>query len=172
MFKAILLSIFSLFCLACRADNINRETVAHFDLERYLGHWYEVARFDTYFERDLINVTAEYSMSDDGTIEVVNRGYNTRKEEWGEASGKAKTTDSAGRLRVSFFPLFAADYNVLAIGDDYEWALVGSTSPDHLWILSREKNIATPMLDSIISLAESRGYDVSKLTIVEHTSNS
>ncbi len=166
MFKTILITIFSLLCISARADGINRETVAEFELERYLGQWYEVARFDTSFERDLIKVTADYSLNDDGTITVVNRGYNTRKGEWGEASGRVKTTDEAGRLRVSFFPLVFTDYNVLALGENYEWALVGSTSADHLWILSRKPGMERHKLDSIIEIAEMRGYDVSKLNIL------
>ncbi len=159
IFSTIFLPLFSL----CAAQSIDRRTVEELDLSRYLGQWYEVARFDTRFERDLVSVTAHYSLNDDGTITVINRGYNTRKGEWGENEAKAVTTKDVGRLRVSFFPLIFTDYNILSIGEDYQWALVGSSSPDYLWILSRTAELNKNILDHIVTLAEDRGYDVSKL---------
>ncbi len=93
----------------------------------------------------------------------VRRSLNTLKERWGESKGEAKTTDEAGRLRVSFFPLIYSDYNILSVADDYQWALVGSSTPDYLWILSRSKELHPDTLEHIITLAQSRGYDTSKL---------
>ncbi|MFR9523589.1 MAG: lipocalin family protein [Rikenellaceae bacterium] len=135
----------------------------HLDLERYLGSWHEVARYDSRYERNLVNVTAHYSLNSDGSIKVVNRGFNTKKAQWGESQGKALVTATPGRFRVSFFPMIYSDYNILSIGEDYQWALVGSSSPDYLWILSRTAKISPATLDHILSLAERRGYDTSKL---------
>ncbi len=166
MLRTIFSTLFlSIFC-CCGAQSIDRTTVENFDLMRYLGVWYEIARFDTRFERNLISVTAHYSLNDDGTIRVVNRGYNVRRQEWGESEARATMTDEIGRLRVSFFPLVYADYNILSLGEDYQWALVGSASPEYLWILSRTAELQPSTLDHIIDLAQSRGYDTSKLKIL------
>ncbi len=162
IFSTLLLSLFS-SCGSCAAQGFDNSTVGDLDLVRYLGCWYEVARFDSRYERDLIDVTAHYSLNDDGTIKVVNRGYNTRKGEWGEREAKAVVTDDAGRLRVSFFPLIYSDYNILSLGEDYQWALVGSSSPDYLWILSRTATLNRATIEHIVAVAEARGYDVSKL---------
>ncbi|MFI3316334.1 MAG: lipocalin family protein [Rikenellaceae bacterium] len=165
MLKTFISTIFlSLFCsCGCAAQGIDCTTVENLDLGRYLGSWHEVARIDSRYERNLVDVTAHYSLNDDGSIKVVNRGYNTRKEEWGEKHAKAVTTSNAGRLRVSFVPMIYSDYNILSIGEDYQWALVGSSSADYLWILSRTATLNSETLNHIVSLAEQRGYDTSKL---------
>ncbi len=166
MLKTILSTIFASLLFSCYSQRIDRTTVGELDLSRYLGQWYEIARFDTRFERDLVAVTASYTLNDDGTIRVVNRGYNTRKQQWGESEAKATITPDPGRLRVSFFPMIYTDYNILMLGEDYQWALVGSTSPEYLWILSRTEEMHASTLDHIISVAEGRGYDISKLRIL------
>lgn len=130
-----------------------------------MGRWYEIARFDHSFERGMEYVTADYTLLDDGTVEVVNSGM--RGGEPHTAHGRAKATDTPGRLRVSFFWIFYSDYNVLAMGDNGEWALVGSRSPKYLWILSRTPHLEHGVLDSILAAAEARGYDTSKLIYVE-----
>lgn len=150
----------------CSAQRVNSTTVENLDLSRYLGKWHEVARFDTSFERDLVRVTAHYSLNSDGTINVVNRGYNLRTESWDESKATAKATSDPGRFKVSFFPLICSEYNILSVSEDYQWALVGSSSPNFLWILSRTEELHPDTLDHIISLAERRGYDTSKLLIL------
>ncbi len=163
MLRTIFTTLFiSIFCSCC-GQGIDTRTVTTLDLSRYLGSWYEIARFDNRYERDLASVTAHYSLNPDGTIKVVNRGYNTRKEEWGESEGKAHPTDDPGKLRVSFFPLIFADYNILSVDENYQWALVGSSSPNYLWILSRSEKLTPATIDHILSIAEVRGYDTSKL---------
>ncbi len=149
------------------AATINRTTVSNFDLRRYLGTWHEIARFDNRFERNLTNVTARYSTLPDGHIEVQNRGYNTKEQRWEVATGKAKRTSVAGRLKVSFFWFFYAPYNVMAVGDGggeepYEWALVGSKSDKYLWILSRTDTLDLRVKRKILTIAEARGYDTSQ----------
>ncbi len=145
------------------APTIDTSTVRDFDIERYLGEWCEVARYDNRFERGLTSVTAEYSMISPSSIKVVNRGYNADKEGWKESVGRAKIRGLGGALEVSFFLWFYSDYNVMELADDYSWALVGSSSPDYLWILSRERYMPEERLEMILSLARKRGYDTSRL---------
>ncbi len=166
MLKYIFSTLFVSLCCFCGAQSIDVSPYKEFDLMRYLGEWHEIARFDTRFERNLISVTAHYSLNDDGSIKVINRGYNTRKGSWGQSEGRAEQTEQAGRLRVSFFPLVYSDYNILSIGEDYQWALVGSSTSDYLWILSRTSEMHPSTLDQIITLAQERGYDTSKLLIL------
>lgn len=155
----------------CQTENkpkMNTETVKELDLNRYLGTWYEIARFDHRFERGLVGATATYSMRDDGKIKVINQGYeNTLDGKLSVAEGKAKLTGDPGKLKVSFFWIFYGDYYILELDNNYQWALIGSSSDKYLWILSR-----TPQLDDqtkglILKKAEKRGYDTSKLIWVE-----
>lgn len=118
-------------------DNIDRRTVGVFDLKRYMGDWYEIARYDHRFERGLMEVRASYRLRADGRIDVRNSGVSLYGERRKTARGKARTTNHTGRLRVSFFWFFYSDYNVMELGEEYEWALVGSRSAKYLWILSR-----------------------------------
>lgn len=170
MKSALLSVIFGILVLSAgcqpKENQMNIKTITEFDLNRYLGTWYEIARFDHRFERGLQNVTATYSLRDDGKIKVVNRGIN-EKGEPSEAIGKAKTTSETGKLKVSFFWIFYADYFILELDENYGWALIGSQSDKYLWILSR-----TPVLDEsvktgILEMAKNRGYDTSKLIWVK-----
>lgn len=172
MVGLILSSLVLLVFMGCRGQQIPQgaKAVTPFELDKYLGTWYEIARFDFKFEKDLNNVTAQYSKNDDGTVRVVNRGYNYLKDEWKEAIGKAKfreATDVAA-LKVSFFGPFYAGYNVLALDKDYTYALVAGKNLDYMWILSREKTIPEAVKAEYLSLATSLGYDISKLIWVEH----
>lgn len=144
-----------------------------FDSKRYLGKWYEIARLDLIFERNLINVTATYSENKNGTIKVVNRGYETVKKIWKEAVGKAKFRGEANTaaLKVSFFGPFYSGYNVIAIDPNYQYALVAGSNLDYLWILSREKQIPENIKREYLAKAEGLGYDTSKLIWVEQEDN-
>lgn len=138
--------------------------VQKFDLDRYLGRWYEIARFDHRFERGLSEVSAEYTVQKNGMIKVLNSGFKAKIGKRSQVIGRAKTTDVAGVLRVSFFWIFYSDYRVLALGDNYEWALVGSgDSGKYLWILSRTEVLPKETMEKIIAEAERRGYDTKKL---------
>ena len=143
--------------------------VKPFDKERYLGKWYEIARFDFRFERDLNNTTAEYSVNTDGTIKVVNKGYNTKKKEWSQAIGKAKFVgdDNIAMLKVSFFGPFYSGYNVIAIDPDYKYALVAGASLKYLWLLSRETTIPDEIKNKYLKIAENIGYNTSNLLWIE-----
>ena len=147
-------------------DSINRSTVENFDLSRFMGRWYEIARFDHSFERGMQGVTADYSLQADGSVRVVNSGMRGNKPV--EAVGRAKLTSHPGRLRVSFFWIFYSDYNILAMGNNGQWALVGSRSPRYLWILSRTPSMPIDELNYVINLAEQRGYNTDNLIFVEH----
>lgn len=144
--------------------------VKPFDLNRYLGKWYEIARFDYRFEKNLEQTTAEYSMNDDGSVKVVNRGYNFKTNEWKQATGTAKFVDNEneGKLKVSFFGPFYSGYNVMAIDPNYRYALIAGESLDYLWILSREKSIPDEVKDNYLQLAVAAGYDTSRLVWVKH----
>lgn len=149
------------------SDRIDRKPVGLFDLQRYLGTWYEIARYDHSFERGLAGVQAHYELWPDGRIGVVNSGVDYRSDRRKEAHGRAHATAVPGRLRVSFFWIFYSDYNVLELGPDYDWALVGSRSSKYLWILSRTPVLPGPTLNHILRLAEARGYDTRKLLFVD-----
>jgi lipocalin len=141
------------------------------DLDKYLGTWYELARYDHPFERNLTAVTATYSLKPNGKIKVLNKGYlNSQDGKLKKAVGKAKIPDknNPGHLKVSFFLFFYADYYVLELDPDYKWALVGSSSPNYLWILCRIPKPDKETIDKILTLTEKRGYDLSKLIWVEH----
>lgn len=153
--------------LSGNADN--RQTVTDFNLDRYLGRWYEIARFNHRFERGLDYVTAEYIPNDNGTLKVINRGYDRKTGHLQESVGKAKVTDRPGHLRVSFFLFFYSDYDILALGNDYSWVLIGSRSPKYLWIMSRTPTLPDEELDHILYIARSRGYDTSKLIFPAQT---
>ena len=164
---SLLLMLITACCYGAGRDSIDRRTVADLDLKSIMGTWYEIARFDHSFERGMEQVTATYTLQDDGTVEVKNRGILNGEERI--SVGHAKSTDEAGRLRVSFFWRFYSDYNVLSIAPNGEWMLIGSKSPKYLWILSRKPSLPEPTIKYIVALAAQRGYKVEKLIFVKQT---
>ncbi len=149
---------------------INSETVKELDLKKYLGTWYEIARYPHSFEKELVGVTATYSLRPDGKIKVVNKGYKkTLNGEMKEAIGKAKIPNlkEPAKLKVSFFWIFYADYYVLELDSEYQWAIIGSKSPNYLWILSRKAQINDELYQSLLEKIEKRGYKLDKLIKVE-----
>jgi len=173
--KAILLKLASLFAAlvitSCAVIPQGAVAVKPFDKAKYLGKWYEIARFDFRFEKDLNNVTAEYSQNDDGTIKVHNRGYNYIKKEWSEVFGKAKFAgdDNTAMLKVSFFGPFYSPYNVIALDKDYQYALVTGKNFDYLWILSRNTTIPEEIKKEYLQLADKIGFTTTNLVWVEHS---
>lgn len=152
---------------SAKSYDIDRTTVSDIDLKRYMGRWFEIARFDHSFERNLDYCEAFYALQDDGTISVTNTGLNSRTEKRKTAYGKAKLGERPGQLRVSFFWFFYSDYNILALSQEYEWALIGSKSERYLWILSRTRHLDSNTRNNIVAIAQSRGYDTSKLIWVK-----
>ncbi len=146
--------------------------VKGFELDRYLGQWYEVARLDHRFERGLSNVTATYSMREDGSVSVVNRGFRVDKSEWQEVTGKAYFVGETdvGRLKVSFFGPFYGGYNIIELDeDDYQYALVAGADRGYLWILSRSPQLDSTTLSSLINRASSLNFPTDQLIYVDHT---
>ncbi|MCX8958298.1 outer membrane lipoprotein Blc [Erwinia psidii] len=136
-----------------------------FNADLYLGSWYEIARLDHSFERGLEQVTATYSKREDGGLNVVNRGYNIKKQRWQESVGKAYFTASPSRasLKVSFFGPFYGGYNVIALDKDYQHALVCGPNRNYLWILSRSPQLADRTREALLTQARQAGFDVTKL---------
>ena len=155
---------------SCRTIPKNAIAVQSFDKTRYLGKWYEIARLDFKYERGLNNTTAEYSLNEDGSIKVLNKGYDYTQKEWREAIGKAKFVkeENIGMLKVSFFGPFYSGYNVLAIDEDYQYALVSGKNLDYLWILSRETSIPERIKQEYLKIAEDIGFKTSDLIWVTH----
>ena len=160
--------ILSAICLAlgCKAGDIDNTPVKSFDLQRFLGSWYEVARYDHWFERGMQQTKAAYKLRTDGRIEVLNTGIKNGKPK--ESKGKAKTTATTGLLRVSFFGPFYSDYRILLVDKDYQYALIGSSSDSYLWILSRKPQLTNKVRQLILKEAQRRGYDTGKLIWVKH----
>lgn len=143
--------------------------VDNFQLSRYLGTWYEIARLDHSFERGLDHVTANYSLRDDGGVKVVNRGYNVKKQQWQESVGKAYFIGSPQQasLKVSFFGPFYGGYNVIDLDDEYQHALIAGPNRDYLWILSRTPTIDTQTQQRLVAVAQHYGFPVDKLIWVK-----
>ncbi|WP_145542086.1 lipocalin family protein [Yersinia alsatica] len=143
--------------------------VDNFQLPRYLGTWYEIARLDHSFERGLDHVTANYSLRDDGGVKVVNRGYNVKKQQWQESIGKAYFIGSPQQasLKVSFFGPFYGGYNIIDLDDEYQHALIAGPNRDYLWILSRTPTIDTQTQQQLVAVAQHYGFPVDKLIWVE-----
>jgi len=139
--------------------------VKPFQKNKYLGKWYEIARMDFKFEKNLSNVTATYSQNNDGTIKVDNRGFNYVKNEWKQSIGKAKFVkgDNEARLKVSFFGPFYAGYNVIDIDDDYKYALIAGNNLKYLWILSRTKTIPETIKTEYLEKAKALGFKTEEL---------
>ena len=173
---SIILSCTALLLAAgCKAENPEfnvtiENTVQELDLDRYLGKWYEIARFDHSFERGLVGATANYSITEDGKIKVVNTGYKDSFDgKFNQAEAKAYRPDEnyPGALRVSFFLFFYSDYWVLDLDEDYTFTLVGSKSSKYLWILSRTPEMAPADLQRVLNKAVSLGYNTGNLIWVE-----
>ncbi|WGQ10706.1 lipocalin family protein [Pedobacter gandavensis] len=154
---------------SCASIPKNAKPVAGFNVKRYLGTWYEIARIDFRFEKDLDNTTAQYSLKENGNVKVLNSGYNYKTKKWKSANGIAKFRgdDHIAALKVSFFGPFYAGYNVIALGNNYQYALVAGKSLDYLWILSREKSIPEDVKNNYLKIARDLGYDTSRLIWVK-----
>jgi lipocalin len=143
-----------------------RPYIKNFDLNRYLGKWYEIARFPHSFEEGLVGCTAHYTLLPDGKVKVENAGYkNTLDGEYKETPGKAKLAGDKkeGHLKVSFFLFFYADYFIMDMDPDYQWALIGSKSDKYLWILARKPQMDDTTYNMILDKARSLGYDLTSL---------
>lgn len=173
--SATLLSIgMAALFTSCASMPKNAQPIEDFEIQKYLGSWYEIARFDFRFEKDLNNVMAQYSLNDKQNVVVVNSGYNVKKEKWVSAKGVAKFRGSknSATLKVSFFGPFYSGYNVIALDKEYRYALVAGKNLKYLWILAREKSIPEAIKTHYLQIAQEVGYDTSGLIWVEHNKTS
>lgn len=149
------------------------DPVTRLDVERYDGTWYEIARLDHSFEEGLSNVTADYSLQDDGSIRVINRGYSEEEGQWQEAEGRAVFVDDGtdGHLKVSFFGPFYASYVVFRLDEDYRFAYITGYDRDYLWFLSRTPEVSDEALAEFRTVAEENGFDLDELIVVDQSRN-
>ena len=147
-------------------NNIPKTAIVQpFDKHKYMGLWNEVARLPNRIEKNLKNLTDEYTLNNDGSIKVITRAYNFDKNKPVEATGKAKFvgSDNRGKLKVAYYLPIYLDYNVLDVDANYQYALVSGNSLDHLWIISRENTIPDDIKARFLSKATGLGFDVTKL---------
>lgn len=149
------------------------EPVSELDLGKYKGTWYEIARLDHSFERGLTDVTAEYTLNQDGSVDVINRGYSEEEGEWQEADGHAVSVEdsAAGHLKVSFFGPFYASYVVFRLDEDYDRVYITGYNRDYLWMLSRSPEVDDEAIEEFRAVAQEQGFDLSELIIVDQSRN-
>lgn len=156
---------------ACACDP--PDTVPFVDIARYMGKWYEIAKYPVFFEQGLVGVSAEYTLLDDGTVRVVNRGYRgTLNGAEARIEGKATVADPVtnAKLTVEFGPIplgfLGSNYWIIELGDDYEYAVVSDRCKSTLWILSRTPQIAPEVYDAVVNRLSARGFDVERLELM------
>jgi apolipoprotein D and lipocalin family protein len=159
-----------LLAAACSYTPAGVQPIGGFDASRYMGRWYEVARLPNRFESGLEQITATYTLQDDGSVKVVNRGFDTQKNEWRDIEGKAKFVGSpdVATLKVSFFGPFYGGYNVVDLDPEYSHALVVGPNRSYLWILSREPQPPTEVVERLKRKATELGFDTQALVYVQH----
>lgn len=170
MHRFLIISLAALL-FGCQGLPQGVQPVTGFEVNRYLGTWYEIARLDHSFERGLSKVTADYSLRDDGGLRVINRGYSVAENTWKDAEGKSYFIGSqdVGHLKVSFFGPFYGTYAVFELDkDNYQYAFVSGPDTSYLWLLSRTPTVSQALLDRFIQKAKVLGFDTENLIIVDH----
>jgi len=169
LFSALLLLLPPLLS-GCTGMPTGVKPVEDFDVNRYLGKWYEIARLDHSFERGLSKVTAEYSLREDGGVKVVNRGFSSKDNEWDEAEGKAYFVgpENEGFLKVSFFGPFYGSYIVFELDkENYEYSFISGPDRSYLWLLSRSPSVGDDVLKRFMTQVSELGFDTENLIFVE-----
>lgn len=167
----VLMVVLAMLLSGCLGMPKTVQPVNNFELDRYLGTWYEIARLDHSFERGLTRIQAEYSLRDDGGVRVLNKGYSVEKQAWQEAEGKAYFVESPdqGYLKVSFFGPFYGSYVVFGLDqENYQYAFVSGPDTSYLWLLARTPQVAPAVLEGFKQAARERGFDTEQLIYVEH----
>lgn len=167
--KSLFLAL-SVLLAGCVSVPEGVQPVDGFQLERYLGTWYEIARLDHSFERGLSRVTAQYGLNEDGSVRVLNRGFDARKNAWNEAEGRARFVEGSDRgfLEVSFFWPFYGSYVVFDLDrDNYRYAVVAGPDRSYLWILARTPQIEPALRDRLVAKAAAAGFDTKQLIFVD-----
>ena len=156
---------------ACTGKPDGVVAVNGFELDRYLGKWYEIARLDHSFERGLNNISAEYTLREDGGVKVINSGFSKEDNAWRQAEGKAyfvNGTDS-GHLKVSFFGPFYGSYVIFELDkENYQYAFVSGPDNSYLWLLARQPELDKQIIEKFIQRSQQLGFDTSKLIFVKH----
>jgi apolipoprotein D and lipocalin family protein len=161
--------LFTQILIGCTGIPEDLKAVNNFDLNRYLGTWYEIARLDHRFERGLNNISADYTMNTNNSIKVINKGWNVTDQKWEQAEGKAYFVEQPdiGRLKVSFFGPFYGGYNIIDLDKkNYSYAMVTGPDKSYFWILSRTKQLPKAKLDALINRAKVMGFPVDKFIFV------
>ena len=169
--KTFLFTLFIGVLTGCLGVPKNVQPVKSFELDRYLGKWYEIARLDHSFERGLEQVTANYSLRDDGGVSVVNRGFLSKKNKWKIAEGKAYFVDdeNEGYLKVSFFGPFYGTYAIFELDqENYEYAFVSGPDTSYLWLLSRTPKLDQEIINKFLKQAKQKGFNIEELIFVNH----
>ena len=167
----ILLSIVFLLLAACTGVPEGIEPVEDFNIDQYLGKWYEIARLDHTFEKGLSNVTAQYSLRDDGGLKVINRGYSNEKQAWKRVEGRAYFIDdeNTGHLKVSFFGPFYGSYVIFGLDKiNYQYAFITSHKKEYLWLLARTPVVSDMVMRDFMEASKNSGFNAKEIILVEH----
>jgi apolipoprotein D and lipocalin family protein len=167
----ILVFIIALLLIACTGIPKGIEPVDDFQIDKYLGKWYEIARLDHSFEKGLSNVTAQYALREDGGVKVTNRGYSNEKQEWKSAEGRAYFVDdeSKGYLKVSFYGPFYGSYVIFELDKiNYQYAFITSHKKEYLWLLARTPVVSNMVMQDFIEASEKNGFNTKGIILVEH----
>lgn len=170
--RLLLIMLLPFVLNACTGKPDGVLPVKDFELNKYLGKWYEIARLDHSFERGLNNISADYSLHEDGGVKVINRGYSKKDSEWQQSEGKAYFVESPelGYLKVSFFGPFYGSYIIFELDkENYQYAFISGPDTSYLWLLSRTPTISDELMQKFIARADELGFDTDKLIYVEHS---
>jgi len=172
--RTLTILLFLCTVTGCARSTQGLAPVHGFDVQRYMGLWYEIARFPHRFERDLVAVTAEYTVREDGSVDVINRGFSPARQRWETAKGRAyfKGDPHTALLRVTFFWPFYGTYKVIRLDkEDYAYAVVTSDTYDYFWILSRTPEMDEHTLAELLEFARSSGFDMSRVEFPDQSQN-
>ncbi len=165
----LLILICSILLSGCTGLPKDVKPINDFEISRYLGKWYEIARLDHSFERGLEKVSAEYSLRDDGGVKVINRGYSKKEQIWREAEGKAYFVgkENVGHLKVSFFGPFYGSYAIFELDkESYQYAFIAGNNTSYLWLLAKTPTVDKEVLERFISLSSKLGFNTDELIMV------
>lgn len=166
--KAALTLIISLLFSCTKADSITSHPINNFDVNKYLGKWYEIARTDNRFEKNCTDVNANYSLRHDGGLNVVNKCFVNGKEKIAKGRAYFKKSKNIASLKVTFFWPFYGNYNVVYLDDSYQYAIVDGGSKEYLWILSRKKFVDHKTLTMLLEKINQNGFDPQTLIYTSH----
>jgi len=171
--KRTIITFLLLFALpGCSSIPSGVQAVRDFDINRYQGRWYEIARLDHSFERGLSNVSATYTLRKDGGIDVLNKGFDKQSNQWKQIKGRAYFVKdkTVGRFKVTFFWPFYGGYNIIGLDkENYSYAMICGPNRSYLWILAREKTLSKPVMDNLLKTAENLSFKTNNLIFVEHS---